>query len=81
MTTATALEEEVRYFYASKADLLRQFENRFVLIRSSRLEGVFGDEDAAIDEGIRRFGLESFLVKQVLTQEPVLYFTVDLGRG
>jgi hypothetical protein len=81
MTTATALEEEARYFYSHRAELLRQFENRYVLIRGSQVVGSFDDFWSAVDAGFDRFGPTPFLAKKVLRQDPHLFFPFDLGPG
>jgi len=81
MTTTTRLEEEVRFFYRSRQELLSEDEGRFALIKGTQVVAMFDDEDSAIVEGVRRFGFEPFLVKQVLAQEPVRYFPFDLGPG
>jgi len=45
---------------------------QFALIRGDELIGVFANDAEAVTEGVRRFGLESFLVRQVRTEEPVV---------
>lgn len=81
MTTATALEEEARYFYSHKSELVRLFENRYVLIRGSEVIAAFDDFWSAVDAGFDRFGPTPFLAKRVLREEPHLFFPYDLGPG
>jgi hypothetical protein len=69
------LETERLYFEAHKAEWLRQHENLFVLIKGQELIGVFPDAESAYSEGISRFSLEPFLVKQILKEEPISSFT------
>lgn len=45
---------------------------QFALIHGDDLIGVFATDAEAVTEGTRRFGRESFLVRQVRTVEPVL---------
>jgi len=54
-------------------ELLPEHEGRFVLIRDSAIVGVFPDRSAALREGYRRFGIVSFLVRQIAASEPVVY--------
>ncbi len=65
------LDEERRYYESRKAELLRTYKNQYVLIKGSALAGVFGDAESAYAEGLARFGLQPFLVRQVLEEEPL----------
>lgn len=60
------LDEERKYFDEHLSDLLKQHSGRVVLIRGSKLVGVFDDEPAALAEGARLYGLQPFLVRRVL---------------
>ena len=64
------LEEELAFYERSKAQLLEQHEGFFVLIRRSELAGVYPTAEAAYKDGLEQFGIEPFLVKQVLEIEP-----------
>ncbi len=67
------LDEERNYFEANKAKWLTRHKNQYVLVKGSELAGVFGDGQSAYAAGLERFGLQPFLVKQVLAEEPVVY--------
>ncbi len=45
---------------------------QFALIQGDELIGVFANDAEAVTEGVRRFGLEPFLVRQVRSEEPVI---------
>lgn len=45
---------------------------QFVLIKGREIQGFYESWDAARNEGLRRYVLQPFLVKQVLAEEPVL---------
>ena len=45
---------------------------QFGLIHGDKLAGAYPTEAQAIGEGARQFGRKPYLVKQVLTQEPVV---------
>jgi hypothetical protein len=47
-------------------------ERRFVLLKGDQLIGTYYSWDAARTDGLKRYSLEPFMVKQVLAQEPVL---------
>ncbi len=66
-----ALKEELEFFYQEKARLFQTNKGQFVLIRGKELGGTFTTFEEAYDEGIRKYGNVSFLVKQILEPEPV----------
>ena len=65
------LETEIQYYESQRADLVKQYNNLYVLIKGSSLVGVFPDAETAHRAGVDKFGMEPFLVKQVLAVDPV----------
>lgn len=63
------LEKERQYFDENKAKLIAAHSGKFVLVKDAELIGAFNTIEEAISEGARRFGLSSFLVRQV-TPDP-----------
>ncbi len=63
------LEQELATFEAMKADLLRNHPGKFVLIRGTDFIDAFDTPETAYQEGVKRFGRESFLVKAVAALE------------
>ena len=66
------LKVESAYYERMRKDLLMKYPNRVLLIHGESVEGDFANVDDAITEGIRRFGLEPFLVRRSGEDEPVL---------
>ena len=66
-----ALEKELKVFKEHKEKLLGTANELFVLIKDTEIFGPFPTAEAAYEDGLSRFGLEPFLVKQVLEKEPV----------
>ena len=66
-----ALEAELKFYEEHRDEYLQRHRNLFVLIKNRELIGVFPEAEAAYREGINKFGLKPFLVKQVLEVEPV----------
>ncbi len=66
-----ALERERKYFESHRDELLKNYRNLFVLIKGEEVIGAFPDAESAYQEGVHRFGLEPFLVRQVLETEPI----------
>jgi hypothetical protein len=81
----TGLERELEFFNKHRGEYLERFPGLFVLIRGDEMRGPFPSAEAAYEDGLRAFGLEPFLVKQVLAEEPVEYmpvfFSAPVGRA
>lgn len=74
------LEQERAIYDEKKKDWLAQYSGRFVVVKGDDLIGVYNTIDEAIAEGARRFGLSSFLVRQVLpVQEEVRIPALTMG--
>ncbi len=67
------LEKERKYFEAHRAEWLKENPEKFFLIKNEELIGVFNTQQEALIEGARRFGIESFLVRQVEESEQLVY--------
>ncbi len=65
------LEKEIAVYEKMKADLLKNHDGKFVLIHGEEFCGAYDSAENAYAEGVKRFGQESFLVKQVTAQEQV----------
>jgi len=59
------LEEEIHYFQENHETWKSQYPGKFVLIKGSELIGAYDTMQAALDEGSRRFGLVSYLIRRV----------------
>lgn len=67
------LTKELEVFNRNKDKLLERCPGLYVLIKGDEILGVYPSAEAAYDDGLERFGLKPFLVKQVLAEEPVGY--------
>lgn len=59
--------------YREKLPELVQHEGQYVLIHGDSVADVFATYQDALRQGYRRFGLEPFLVKQILSTERIHY--------
>ena len=66
------LAEELRTFYAHKAELLETAKRRYVLIKGDDVVGLFDYQEEAFSEAYRRFRLSGFMIKQVQEHEEVI---------
>jgi hypothetical protein len=73
MADPTTLDREVAVFQQRRSNFLKQFPGLFVLIKGDNVEGPFPTAEVAYEHGLREYGIEPFLVKQVLEAEPVGY--------
>ena len=65
------LDRELAVFAKLKAELIANHNGKFVLIKGDDLIDTFDNADNAYQEGVQRFGRESFLVKRVGEVEEV----------
>ncbi len=63
------LEEEMLYFNKHLSEWIVNHSDNFVLIKGHDLIGFYNTFDEALAEGARRFGLVSFLVRQVTEKQ------------
>ena len=65
------LETELQFYEEHRKELAQKYRNLFVLIRGNELIGVFPDAESAHQQGVNKFGMEPFFVRQVLDVDPV----------
>lgn len=63
------LEQERKFFTSHQSEWQKAYSGKFVLVKGEALSGVFDSDATAVSEGIRRFGLEPFLVRNVAEKE------------
>lgn len=59
------LDEELKFFKSQYKELLKHYENQFVLISGEELLGSFTTESEAYEAGLEKVGNKPFLVKTV----------------
>jgi UDP-2,3-diacylglucosamine pyrophosphatase LpxH len=69
--TEMPLEKELAVYEKMKADLLKTYEGKFVVIHGDEFCGAFDTAENAYGEGVKRFGQEPFLMKKVAAKEEV----------
>ena len=68
------LEEELKFFENNRKKWLALHKNEFAVVSGSILLGFFPDFVSAWQAGAHEFGpLASFLVKEVLTEDPIYF--------
>lgn len=75
------LEVELRYFDAKKGEWIGQSHSgHFALVKGEELHGTFSTFQQAFEAGVQLFGRDSFLVKQILDEEPLaIYPALQMG--
>ena len=69
-----ALEKELET-YKQKLPEMREHEGKFALVRGDEFVDVFTSYEDAIKAGYGKFGLESFLVKQIHATEQAQFIS------
>lgn len=59
------LKPEFEYFLAHKAELVKAYEGKFVVIKNQRVIGAFDDQPTAVAETQKTHALGTFLVQKV----------------
>jgi hypothetical protein len=72
------LREEIQTYFKHKDSLISENAGKYVLIKGSKIEGIFESQKDAIKQGYEHFGNVSFLVKQIVPSEPPLNFTANM---
>jgi hypothetical protein len=68
-----ALAGDIATYRAHLAEMAKEHDGQYVLIREGKIVGFFPDFTAAVREGYRLFGLVPFLAKEIAATEPVYY--------
>ena len=63
------LEKEITYYLSRKDEFVNDHFGKFVLIKGDKLIGVFNSHTEALSEAARKFGLDSYLIKQILVND------------
>lgn len=64
------LGRELEAFEKMAQELLAHHHGKYALVKDGALHGTFTTEAEAYEDGVRRFGAEVFLVREVLNQQP-----------
>ena len=67
-------EEELKYYKANKEELLKHYENQYVVIKDNELVGAYTTEQEAYEAALGKFGNAPFLIKRVMKEEEVVRF-------
>jgi hypothetical protein len=72
-----SLEHDLKAFRRELPKLLKDpaCVGQFALVHEGKVHGVWGTFDDALEAGYERFGIDPFIVKQVVEHEPVYYFS------
>ena len=66
-----ALETEVQFFEAHRAEWVEHHEGKYALIKGEHLQGVYDSDSSAFEAGVCEWGDESFLIKEVLREDRI----------
>ena len=62
---------ELEAFEKLQAELKAHHRGKFALVKNGALQGTFTNEVEAYEDGVKHFGSDVFLVRQVLDDPPV----------
>ena len=67
-------EKELKYYKEQKEELLKHYENQFVVIKNDRFLGAYTTEQEAYEAGLKELGNVPFLIKRVTKEEELVRF-------
>lgn len=71
------LKENMNFVKKNREELLKEHENKYLLVFQEKLVGAFDSYEKAAEEGVRLFGMDAnFLVYHLAEKEP-LNFVVE----
>jgi hypothetical protein len=73
-----SLQQELATYEREKSRLISESQGKFVLIKGDEVD-VWGTYEDALRAGYEKYGLTTFLVKQVRETEDLCYFTRKLA--
>ena len=73
------LEKEYNLYLEKKADLLKEHKNKFLVIKDDEIYDSFASYEDALIYGLKKIGNVPFLIQQVMEEEPIHFFTHDVG--
>ena len=63
------LEKEMAYYIEHQAELLKQYEGKYILIKGEKIIGGYESEEEAYRAGLEKFQNEPFFIKYVAKEE------------
>lgn len=80
MSEDKPLEKEYQYYLKIKAELLKQHQGKFALIKGEELIGTYDTAENAYKVGLGRFGNVPFLIIRVQENEEKVWIpALELG--
>lgn len=70
LTPAMPLEREIAFFNSHLGEWIQYYEGQYALVKGETLIGTFTKQEEAYEEGLKHFGEEPFLIRQVLKDVP-----------
>jgi len=72
------LKKEMETFEQHRERLVAESFGKFALIHGDEIDGVWDTYQDALAAGYKKFGLDPFLVKRIVSTESIQFFTRDV---
>ncbi len=69
-----AIKEGLRYFETIENDLVKKYENKFVVIAHDKVQGIYETDKEAYIQASRKFKEGTFLIRQCLKKRTPAVF-------
>ena len=67
-------EKELEYYKAHSDELLKHYENQFVVIKDDKLLGSYTTDREAYEAALKEYGNVPFLIRRVTKEEEIVRF-------
>lgn len=72
------LSSELDFYKRNKSRFVKNFTNKFLVVKNDKLLGAYETEQEAYQAGISEYGNEPFLIKKAQKDEPLSISTANL---
>lgn len=73
MPEKNPLEKELAWFEENRGRLFKEYPEKWVAVKGAQLLGIFNSFSEAFEEGVKRVGTTSLLVKQILEKDEIIH--------
>lgn len=63
------LEKEYDYFLKNKETMLREYENKFIVIVGEQVVGSYASQDEALKESSQKYAIGTFLIQKISNKQ------------
>lgn len=63
------LDKEYQYFRVNRNELLKQYKDKFIVIKDQKVVGSYSTEQEAYEDSVQKFELGTFLLQKCVVED------------